>query len=94
MMDRGQQIKYPYLVAVVGVALATITMVYEAVRTFLIMGMLRSRGFAGTRQFGNMNPFGLVNSLTLIAVAIAFVGLVWLGLVLKRSGKGAINETS
>jgi len=94
MMDRGQQIKYPYIVAVVGVALVTITMVYEAVRSFLIMGMFRSRGFAGARQFGNLNPFGLVNGLTLVAVTIAIVGLVWLGLTLKRSGKGVISETS
>jgi len=94
MMDRGQQIKYPYLVAAVGISLVTITVVYEAVRSFLIMGMFRSRGFAGARQFGNLNPFGLVSSLTLVAVMIAIIGLVWLGLSLKRAGKGAISETS
>jgi hypothetical protein len=94
MMDRGSQIRYSYFVAVVGVALVTITAAYGLIRSFLILQMFRPRAVAGARQFGNMNPFGLMNSLTIIAVIIAIIGLVWLGLELRKSSKHATNEPS
>jgi hypothetical protein len=86
MMDRGSQIKFSYFVAVVGVALVTIAVAYGLIRSFLMLQMFRARGVAGVRQFGNMNPFGLMNSLTIVAVIIAIIGLVWLGLELRKSG--------
>jgi len=45
--------------------------------------------FTGSRQFAGGNPFGLANVLTIIAVIIALVGIVWLGLALRKQPKSA-----
>ena len=45
--------------------------------------------FTGNRQFAAGNPFGLANVLTMIAVIIALVGIVWLGLTLRKQPKSA-----
>ena len=51
--------KYAYVVALVGVVLATITTAYTAARSFMFSQALRSRpfinpgNFTGARQFGN-----------------------------------------
>jgi hypothetical protein len=91
-----KQVKYAYLTTLVGVVLATITAAYTAIRTFMVGERLRaypSGNFTGTRQFGNftgtrqlmnMNPYGgLVNNLTILAVIIAIIGVLWLGLLLR-----------
>lgn len=90
LSDTGLQIKYPYLVAAVGVAMIAITTAYGAVRSMLIRETFRG-GFNGTRQFGNVNSFGLTSGLTILAVTVAIVGLAWLGLVLRKSGKSSSN---
>jgi hypothetical protein len=90
---------YAYLVALVGVALAAVTTAYNAVRSYLFSQMLRSRpfnpgnftgnggaNFVRVRQFGLMNPYGgILGSVMLVAVVIALVGVVWLGLCLRKS---------
>jgi hypothetical protein len=82
------QIKSAYLVSVIGVGLMAITTVYGAIRAVMVRQMFQtSTGaarFAGHRQFG-MNPFGLTYGLTIIAVVVAIAGLVWLGLILRKS---------
>jgi hypothetical protein len=45
--------------------------------------------FVGNRQFAGGNPFGLTNALTIIALVIAIVGIVWLGLALRKFPKSA-----
>jgi hypothetical protein len=61
---------------------------YNTVRVLMIRQMFQTStdaaGFAGRRQFG-MNPFGLTNQVTIIALVVAIVGLVWLGLAIKKS---------
>jgi len=61
---------------------------YNAVRAVMIRQMFQAStgaaGFTGRRQFG-MNPFGLTNGLTVIALVVAILGLVWLGLAIKNS---------
>lgn len=47
--------------------------------------------FVGNRQFAGGNPFGLTNALTIIALIIAIVGIVWLGLALRKFPKSASN---
>lgn len=87
-MNNIGQMKNAYLVSVIGVGLMVIMTAYNAVRAVMIRQMFQaSTGaaeFAGRRQFG-MNPFGLGNGLTILALAVAIVGLVWLGLVIKKS---------
>jgi hypothetical protein len=95
-MDRRQQVRYSYLVAVAGVALATINAAYGAVRTALVRETFRG-GFNGTRQFRNATPFApfpLTSSLTIVAVIIALVGLVWLGLALRKSHESTTDKPS
>jgi hypothetical protein len=90
---------YAYLVALVGVVLAAVTTAYNAFRSYMLSQMLRARPFnpgnftgsgAGTftrvRQFGGMNPYGgIVGNVMVIAVVIAIIGVVWLGLCLRKS---------
>jgi hypothetical protein len=82
------QMKNAYLVSVIGVGLMAIMTLYNAVRAVMIRQMFQASsgaaGFASRRQFG-MNPFGLTNGLTIIALVVAIAGLVWLGLTIKKS---------
>jgi len=89
------QIKNAYLVSAIGIALMVITTAYGAVRAFLIRQMIQSSGagFVGRRQFG-MNPFGLSNIVSLLALLIAIVGIVWLGLALRKTNEGSGKSTS
>jgi hypothetical protein len=92
---------YAYLVTLAGVVLATITTAYTTINSLLFSQTPRSQppttpanftgtaqlgNLAGTPQLGNMNPYGgLVNSFTMLAVIIAIVGVLWLGLSLRKS---------
>jgi hypothetical protein len=96
-----KQMRYAYLVTLLGVALAAITTVYTAIRSFLFAQAFRSRpfippgnftarrqfgNFTGPRQFGIINPYGgFVNPLLVVAVVIAIIGVVWLGLSLRKT---------
>jgi len=99
MTSSNTQTKYAYLVTLVGVALAAVTTAYNAVRSYLISQMFRARPFnpgnftgtqfgtfARSRQFGMINPYGgLAGGLLILAVIIAVIGVVWLGLALRKS---------
>jgi hypothetical protein len=93
-----RQTKYAYLVTLLGVVLATITTAYTALRSFMVSqrfgsypsgNFTRTRpvgNFTGARQFANMNPYGgFVNNFAILVVIIALVGVVWLGLSLRKS---------
>lgn len=69
-----EQVKYPYLVAVVGVCLIAATTIYGSIRAMFFRAAFRG-GFNGTRQFGNPMPFGypITSGLTLLAIIIAIV---------------------
>jgi len=42
--------------------------------------------FTGSRPFGNVTPYGgFVNGLTVLAVIISIVGILWLGMLLKKT---------
>lgn len=78
--------KYPYLVTMVGVALMAITWAFGAVRAMMVREAFRpGGGLGGNRQFSTVNPFGLTSALTIPAMIIAILGLVWLGLALRKS---------
>jgi hypothetical protein len=89
---------YAYLVALVGVVLAAVTTAYNAFRSYMFSQMRRASfnpgnftgnqfgNFTRVRQFGNVNPYGgIVGSVMILAVVIAIVGVVWLGLCLRKS---------
>jgi len=95
-----RQTKYAYLVTLVGVVLAAITTAYATIRSYLFSQAFRSRppfntgNFTGSQfgnftrggQFANANPYGgFANSFMILAVVIAVIGVVWLGIVLKKS---------
>jgi hypothetical protein len=98
-LSNHKQLTYAYLVTLLGVALATITTAYTTVRS-LLFAPARFRpnftsgnftatnqfgNFAGARPFGNVSPYGgFVNGLTILAVIIAIVGILWLGITLKK----------
>jgi hypothetical protein len=103
----GRQTTYAYLVTLLGVVLVAITTLYTSIRSFMFAGTIRSRlmigsgNFTGGRPFGNftgarqimsVNPFGgFISDLAILGVIIAIVGLVWLGLALTKSRKGATS---
>jgi hypothetical protein len=96
-----KQMRYAYAVTLVGVVLAGITTAYTAIRSFMFAQAIRSRpfippgnftatrqfgNFTGPRQFGNINPYGgFINNLVILAVVIAIIGVVWLGISLRKS---------
>ena len=90
MTDARRQIAYSYVLTVVGVALMATSTLFGAVRaTFARKAFAASAGFSNSR-FG-MNPFGLANALTILAMLITIVGLVWLGLNLRKSPKATTS---
>lgn len=96
MTNVESQIRFAYLVTLVGIILATITTVYMAIRSLMVAQRLesyRSGNFTGTHQFGNftrtsqfgnINPYGgFANNVTMVAIIIAIIGVLWLGMSLR-----------
>lgn len=92
------QTKSAYLLTVVGVAVMAITVIFGAVRALMFRAMFRPDGFNGTgggpgagfsgaRQFGGGFGFGLTNYVTILGLVIVIVGVVWLGLALRKTPK-------
>ena len=97
------QVKSAYLVTVVGVVLMAITTIYSSVRALMFRAMFRpggfngsggfngtggpGAGFSGARQFGGGFGFGLTNYVTILGLIIVIVGVVWLGLALRKPTK-------
>jgi len=86
------QSKYPFLLTAVGVGLMAVSEIYSFVRTMMFRATFHAgggygSGFGGGRQFGGGFGFGLSGILTAIAVGVAVVGVVWLGLALRKSPK-------
>jgi predicted small integral membrane protein len=90
LTDAKQKIKYSYVLTLLGVALMAISTLFGVVRAMFVREMVGSGGGFGNRRFG-MNPFGLTNGLTILAVVIAIVGLAWLGLALRKSPKATTS---
>jgi len=91
-MSNVPQTKLPYLVTALGVGLMTLSEVYSYVRAMMFRAMFQSgagygSGFSGGRHFGG--GMGLPSIITTIAVVVAIVGIVWLGLALRKSPKSA-----
>jgi len=98
MAGSNTQTRTAYLVTLIGVVLAAITTVYNVVRSYLFAQMFRPRpfnpgnftgsqfgNFTRARQFGMMNPYGgLAGDLMILAVVIAVIGVVWLGISLRK----------
>jgi hypothetical protein len=82
--------KFPFLVTAIGVGLMAISEVYSFVRVMMFRAMFRAGGgpgpgFGGGRQFGGGFGFGLAGVLTTVGLIIAIVGVVWLGLALRKT---------
>lgn len=88
-MSNTSQIKFPYFVTALGVGLVAVFEVYSYVRAMMFRAMFQAGAgygsdFAGGRQFSGGFGFGGTNILTTIATAVAIVGVVWLGLALRK----------
>jgi hypothetical protein len=95
-----RQIRYAYFATLVGVVLATITTAFTTISSFLFgqasrrptsvtsgnfTGPGQFGNFTGAPQLGNMNPSGgFVHNFAILAVIIAVVGVLWLGLSLRK----------
>jgi len=86
--------KYPYLLTAVGVGLMAVSEIYSYVRTMMFRAMFRpgggygsGAGFAGGGRFGGGFGIGSPSILTTIALVVAIVGVIWLGLALRKSPK-------
>jgi len=107
-LNNRKQLTYAYLVTLLGVLLVTITTAYTTIRSMLF-AQRRFRpnfssgnftannqfgNFTGARPFGNVNPYGgVINSLTILAVIIAIIGVIWLGICLKKAQAAKPTES-
>jgi len=95
------QAKTPYLVTVVGVILIAIAEVFGVVRMMMFRAMFHPGGFNGTGpppgggyggyggpRFGG-GGFGATNWLTILGLIILIIGIVWLGMTLRKTQKTA-----
>ena len=94
------QVKNPYLITLVGVILIAIAEIYGVVRAMMFRAMFRPGGFNGTGtppggyggygayagpRFGG--GFGATNWLTILGLIILIIGIVWLGMALRKTSK-------
>jgi hypothetical protein len=100
LIEIERQTRYAYLATLVGVVLAAIATTYTTISPFLFgqasrrptsvtpgnfTGPSQFGNFTGAPQLGNMNPGGFANNFAILAVIIAVVGVLWLGLSLRKS---------
>jgi hypothetical protein len=85
------------LVTVVGTALMVIAELVSVVRAMMFRAMFHPGGFNGTgggpgsgfsggARFAG-GGFGLTNYLTIIGLIVVIVGIVWLGMALRKPAK-------
>jgi hypothetical protein len=95
-MDSATQVKSSYLLTAVGVALMAVIAVFDSVRAMMFRPAFRS-GFNATRQFANPNGnpmgfgFGFTSGFAILAVVVALVGVIWLGLALRKPAQSKTN---
>ena len=92
-MSSTSQAKFPYLVTALGIGLMAASEIYSYVRAMMFRAMFQAGSYGSSygsgRHFGGGFGYGLPSILTTIAVLIAIVGVVWLGLALKKPSKPA-----
>ena len=82
------QTKFPYIVTALGVGLMAVSQVYSYVRAMMLRAMFQASGGSGLSSGRHFSGgFGTPSILTTIAVTIAIIGIVWLGLTLRKSAK-------
>ena len=91
-MGNTSQLKLPYIVAALGVGLMAVSEIYGYVRAMMFRAMFQTGGGYGTgfssgRRLGGGFGLGVPSILTTVAVVVAIVGIVWLGLALRKSRK-------
>ena len=98
-LSNRKHLTYAYVVTLLGVLVATITTAYTTVRSMFAQRRFRPNfnsgnftatnqfgNFTGPRQFGYVNPYaGVINGITIVALIIAIIGIVWLGISLKKA---------
>ena len=77
----------PYLTTVIGVVIVAAAQVLSYVRMAMFMAMMQSGGgnysYTG-EHFGRGFGFGGPSIITTVGVVIAVIGVVWLGLTLRK----------
>ena len=80
----------PYMTTVVGVVIVAAAQVWNYVRLAMFMAMMQSGGYgsysgsySGPRYF--RGGFGGPSIITTIGVVVAVIGVIWLGLNLRKS---------
>ena len=77
---------FPYLTTVVGVVIVAAAQVWNYVRLAMFMAAMQSGGYgsySGPRHF--RGGFGGPSIITTIGVVVAVIGVIWLGLTLRKS---------
>ena len=76
----------PYLTTVIGVVIVAGAQIWSYVRMAMFIAMMQSGGngsYTG-QHFGRGFGFGGPNIITTIGVVIAVIGVIWLGLTLRK----------
>ena len=86
-MIRLSKTTLPYLTTVIGVLILAAAQVWADVRMAMFMTMMQSGGYGsygGQRHFGRFG-FGGPNVITTMGVIVVVIGVIWLGLTLRKS---------
>ena len=97
-MSSWSKVKSPYLVTLIGVVLMAAGEMYSSIRAMMFRAMFHPGGFNGTgggpysgyggpRQFGGGMGFGLSGIIVDLGLILAIIGVIWLGLELRRTSK-------
>jgi hypothetical protein len=96
-MSSWSHTKNPYLVTTIGVVLMAVGEIYASVRAMMFRAMFRPGGFNGTGgpgagfgggpRFGGGFGFGISNVIVILGLVLAIVGVLWLGLELRKPTK-------
>lgn len=76
----------PYLTTVIGVVIVAAAEIWGYVRIAMFTAMMQNGGYSsysGLRHFGG--GFGGSSIITAIGIVVAVIGVIWLGLTLRKS---------
>ena len=75
------------MVTLIGVVIVAAVQVWGYVRMAMFMAMMQSGGYgsySGQGHFGRGFGFGGPNIISIVGAVVAVVGVIWLGLTLRK----------
>ena len=75
----------PYLTTVIGIVIVAGAQIWSYVRMAMFMAMMQNGGYGPQSSLPHFGGgFGLTSIITTIGVIIAIIGIIWLGVTLRK----------